>query len=393
VVADLPIAPLADEAPMYERQWSETRNQKPEDLSKLQTLNSKLLETLKQLLSTPDLSSKRWIYEQYDHMVMGDTIVRPGGDAAVVRIHGTQKAIAVSTDCTPRYCFADPVEGGKQAVVETYRNITASGALPLAITNCLNFGNPEKPEIMGQIVGCLDGMAQACIALNYPIVSGNASLYNETNGQAILPTPAIGGVGVLKDVSKHTTIAFKNDGDVIAVIGETKGHLGQSLYLREILGQEAGAPPPVNLADEKKHGDFIRGLIDERLLTACHDVSDGGLLVAIAEMAMAGNKGADINASAGARSSHEPAKQRPIAEQGGGAGDIQKFWFGEDQARYVITVVGDRWSVLVEKAKAAGVAITQLGTVKGDALILGSENAKVADLTQINEAFLPQYMA
>lgn len=370
VVADLPIAPLADEAPMYERPWIESRASSLVDLSKLQTLNSKLLETLKQLLSTPDLSSKRWIYEQYDHMVMGDTIVRPGGDAAVVRIHGTQKAIAVSTDCTPRYCFADPVEGGKQAVVETYRNITATGALPLAITNCLNFGNPEKPEIMGQIVGCLDGMAQACIALNYPIVSGNASLYNETNGQAILPTPAIGGVGVLKDVSKHTTIAFKNDGDVIAVIGETKGHLGQSLYLREILGQETGAPPPVNLTDEKKNGDFVRGLIDEKLLTACHDVSDGGLLVAVSEMAMAGNKGCEIDAS----------------------GDAA-HWFGEDQARYIITVASGQWSVVSEKAKSAGVTIVQLGTVKGDALVLGKESKKISDLRETNEAFLPKFMA
>lgn len=369
IVADLPIAPLADEAPMYEREWRVTRVESRADFS----LDSKLstLDSLRVLLATPDLSSKRWIYEQYDHMVMGDTIVRPGGDAAVVRIHGTQKAIAISTDCTPRYCFADPVEGGKQAVVETYRNITATGALPLAITNCLNFGNPEKPEIMGQIVGCLDGMAQACIALNYPIVSGNASLYNETNGQAILPTPAIGGVGVLKDVSKHTTIAFKNDGDIIAVIGDTKGHLGQSIYLREILGQEAGAPPPVSLADEKKNGDFVRGLIDEKLLTACHDISDGGLLVTIAEMGMAGNKGCEIDASEG-----NPA-----------------HWFGEDQARYIVTVASSQWSVALEKAKAAGVIITQIGIVKGDSIVLGKESAKVSDLRETNEAFLPKYMA
>ncbi len=393
IVADLPIAPLADEAPMYERPWIESRVSSLVDLSKLQTPNSTLLETLRRLLSTPDLSSKRWIYEQYDHMVMGDTIVRPGGDAAVVRIHGTQKAIAVSTDCTPRYCFADPVEGGKQAVVETYRNITATGALPLAITNCLNFGNPEKPEIMGQIVGCLDGMAQACIALNYPIVSGNASLYNETNGQAILPTPAIGGVGVLKDVSKHTTIAFKNEGDIVAVIGETKGHLGQSLFLREILGQEAGAPPPVNLADEKKNGDFVRGLIDERLLTACHDISDGGLLVAVSEMAMASGKGAELlemSSSALSRGSIDNKKMDAFAKP---EHDSVSYYFGEDQARYVVTVNNGQWSVLVEKAMTVGVTIAQLGTVKGDMLILGKESVKVADLRETNEAFLPKYMA
>ena len=367
VVADLPISPLADEAPMYERPYEIKKQNKPitADASKTQPI-----EALKKLLGTPDLSSKRWIYEQYDHMVMGDTIVRPGGDAAVVRIHNTQKALAIATDCTPRYCFADPVEGGKQAVVETYRNITATGALPLAITNCLNFGNPEKPEIMGQLIGCLQGMGEACRALNYPIVSGNASLYNETNGQAILPTPAIGGVGVLKDVSKHTTVAFKNEGDVIAVIGETKGHLGQSLFLREILGQEAGAPPSVNLADEKKNGDFIRALINARLLTACHDIADGGLLVALAEMAMAGNKGAEIIST----------------------GDAA-HWFGEDQARYVITVSANTFSTITDKAKAAGVSLTQIGAVKGDALVVGKETAKVADLRDTHEAFLPKYMA
>ena len=367
VVAELPIAPFADEAPVYERPYEIKKHNTPisVDVPKLQPL-----DILKKLLGTPDLASKRWIYEQYDHMVMGDTIVRPGGDAAVVRIHGTNKALAISTDCTPRYCFADPVEGGKQAVVETWRNITATGGLPLAITNCLNFGNPEKPEIMGQLVGALQGVSEACIALNYPVVSGNVSLYNETNGQAISPTPAIGGVGVLKDVSKHTTVAFKQESDVIVVVGETKGHLGQSIFLRDILGKEEGAAPAVELAVEKKNGDFVRGLIEASLLTACHDVADGGLLVAVSEMAIAGNWGAEISAE----------------------GDAA-FWFGEDQARYVITVKTDKWNMISETAKATGITVAKIGVVKGDALVLGDEKAKVADLRQANEAFLPKYMS
>ena len=367
VVAELPIAPFADEAPMYDRPYEIKKHNTPitVDASKVEPLDA-----LKKLLGTPDLASKRWIYEQYDHMVMGDTIVRPGGDAAVVRIHNTNKALAISTDCTPRYCFADPVEGGKQAVVETWRNITATGGLPLAITNCLNFGNPEKPEIMGQLVGALQGVSEACIVLNYPVVSGNVSLYNETNGQAISPTPAIGGVGLLKDVSKHTTVALKQESDVVVVIGETKGHLGQSILLREIFGKEEGAAPTVDLAAEKKNGDFVRGLIEAGLVTACHDISDGGLLVAIAEMGIAGGLGAEISAE-------------------GDAG----FWFGEDQARYVITVKSDKWTMLSETAKAVSVPLTKLGVVKGDALVLGGKQVKIADLRNAHEAFLPQYMA
>jgi phosphoribosylformylglycinamidine synthase len=369
VVADLPIAPLSDEAPMYDRPHVPTAKREALDNAKLNLARNTLAD-LKTLLATPDLCSKRWIYQQYDHMVMGDTIVRPGGDAAVVRVHDTNKGLAMTADCTPRYCYADPVEGGKQAVVETWRNITATGGLPLAITNCLNFGNPEKPEIMGQIVGCLAGMSEACKALDYPIVSGNASLYNETNGNAILPTPAIGGVGLIKDLSKHTTIAFKQEGDVIAVIGETKGHLGQSIFLRELLKKEEGTPPVVNLAVEKKNGDFVRGLIEAGLINACHDVADGGLLVAVSEMAIASDLGAEIAAE-------------------GDAG----YWFGEDQARYVITVKNANWQRLDEMAKAVGVPLAKLGTVKGDALVLGSEKAKVADLRKAHEDFLPNYMA
>lgn len=358
VVADMPIDPLSDEAPIYDRPHIPTKKREPFDNASID-LKRDILADLKTLLATPDLCSKRWIYEQYDHMVMGDTVVRPGGDASVVRVHGTNKALAMTSDCTPRYCFADPVEGGKQAVVETYRNITATGGLPLAITNCLNFGNPEKPDIMGQIVGCLDGMSQACKALDYPIVSGNASLYNETNGKGILPTPSIGGVGVIKDVTKHTTIAFKNEGDDIYLIGETKGHLGQSIYLREIFKKEEGTPPTVDLALEKKTGDYVRKLIDDKKITACHDLSDGGLIVAIAEMAMASGKGAELSAT----------------------GDAA-FWYGEDQARYIVTA-------------PAGTKIdgTKIGVVKSDAIKLDGKSVAVSALREAHESFLPKYMA
>ena len=270
--------------------------------------------------AAPDLCSKRWVWEQYDHVILGNTVQRPGGDAAVVRVEDGPKGLALTTDVTPRYCEADPFEGGKQAVAECWRNLTAVGARPLAITDNLNFGNPERPEIMGQFVGCVRGIAEACKALDFPVVSGNVSLYNETNGKAILPTPSIGGVGLLDDFTKSATLAFKRAGEAILLIGETTGWLGQSMYLREICGREEGAPPPVDLAAEKReNGDFVRALIGDGAVSAVHDVSDGGLLVAVAEMAMASGIGAD----AGRAPSELPA---------------HAFWFGEDQARYLVTV-------------------------------------------------------
>ncbi|AFK54098.1 Phosphoribosylformylglycinamidine (FGAM) synthase, synthetase domain protein [Tistrella mobilis KA081020-065] len=245
VAGDLPIKPLANGSPEYDRPWTPTPQRRPIVLPRGRDDLDAVLPTLEKLMGSPDLASRRWIWEQYDHMVMGDTVGRPGGDAAVVRIHGTQKAVAITTDVTPRYCYADPYQGGRQAIAETWRNLTATGAKPLAITDCLNFGNPEKPEIMGQLVGCIQGMAEACRALNFPVVSGNVSLYNETQGTGILPTPAIGGVGLIADVSRRADIAFKGRDHAIIVIGETRGHMGQSLYLREILGREDGETPPV----------------------------------------------------------------------------------------------------------------------------------------------------
>ena len=285
-------------------------------------------------MATPDLCSRRWVWEQYDHIIMGNTMQRPGGDAAVVRIDmHRHKALALTCDVTPRYCFADPFEGGKQAVAEAWRNITAAGGKPLAITDNLNFGSPEDPSIMGEFVGCVEGIAEACRSLNFPVVSGNVSLYNENRvtGDAILPTPAIGGVGLLDDRRKSATIAFKNEGDEIIIIGETQGWLGQSIYLREIIGEENGAPPPVDLETEKRNGDFVRALITKQRVTACHDCSDGGLLVTLGEMALAGDTGAKLDA--------------------GGHSHPHAFWYGEDQARYVITAASKEAQKILDEAR------------------------------------------
>ena len=369
-VADMPVGPLVTEAPLYERPWAPAAV-----LPELAAKNVEAREpiaALKQLIACPDLASKRWIWEQYDHLVMGHTVQRPGGDAAVVRIPGRNKALALATDCTPRYCAADPKRGGAQAVAENWRNLTAVGALPLAITDNMNFGNPERPEIMGQFAQSIEGMREACLALDYPVVSGNVSLYNETNGSGILPTPAIGGVGLIEDAAKSVSLAFKHEGEIVVVVGDTKGWLGQSLYLREILGREEGAPPPVDLKAERRHGDFVRALIRAGAVSACHDVSDGGLLVALAEMAMAGGIGATLSAP-----QDQPA---------------QAFWFGEDQARYVLT--SRSADALLQAAQTANVPARVVGKTGGAALTLAGGNAiSVAELKRLNEAWLPAYMA
>jgi len=370
-VADLPIAPLSQQAPVYERPYIPTPLPKDIYYNELQP-PKQIATVLKALLASPDLASKRWIYEQYDRQVMNDSIGIQGGDAALVRIHSTSKAIAVTCDCTPRYCFASPIEGGKQAVAETWRNICATGATPLAITNCLNFGNPEKPEIMGQIVGCLEGMSEACRTLNYPIISGNVSLYNETNGKAILPTPAIGGVGLLQDVRQAMSIGFKQADDLILLIGKTQGHLGQSLYLREIEHREEGMAPPVDLAIEKKHGEWVRALIAEKRITACHDISDGGLAVALAEMAMQHRIGATIT--------FEPSCP------------LFAYLFGEDQGRYLITVPPAALETVKTLAEHASVPLSVLGKTGGDVLTLGNEHISLSALISAHENTLPDYL-
>lgn len=373
-VADLPIKELGDEAPVYQRPFVQTP--KPPLVNSKDIKHPlKVSEALEQLIASPDLCAKRWVWEQYDHVILGNTFQRPGGDAAVLRVNEGPKGLALTTDATPRYCEADPFEGGKQAVAEAWRNLTAVGARPLAVTDNLNFGSPERPEIMGQFVGCVRGIAQACKALDFPVVSGNVSLYNETNGRAILPTPTIGGVGVLDDFAKSASLAFKAPEEIILLIGETQGWLGQSLYLRDVCGREEGAPPPVDLAAERRNGDLVRALIAEGIATATHDVSDGGLMVALAEMAMASGIGARLYAA-------------PIMIQ------EHAFWFGEDQARYVVTVRPADAESTIARAKAAGVPVRRIGSTAGNALTLpGEAPILVKHLSDRFEGWLPAYMA
>ncbi|MCZ6845300.1 MAG: phosphoribosylformylglycinamidine synthase subunit PurL, partial [Alphaproteobacteria bacterium] len=373
--ANIPVAPLVAAAPEYDRPWTPAPPCAVVNADEVPAADD-LGDALISLVGSPELCSRRWIWEQYDHMVMGDTVVRPGGDAALVRVHGTGKGLAMATDCTPRYVEANPIEGGRQAVAEAWRNVTAVGATPLAVTNNLNFGNPERPEIMGQLVGAVQGIGEACTALDCPVVSGNVSLYNETNGKAILPTPVIGCVGVMSDVAKAVTPDFKAAGDSIFVIGETLGWLGCSLYQRDITGDTTGAPPPVDLASERKNGDLVRHLIADGVLTACHDVSDGGLAVALAEMAMASEIGADIGAKI------DVSTDIPT----------HSWLFGEDQGRYVITTAAPE--AVVDAAASAGVAAQAIGETTVSTLTLpGVRPISVAEIRATHERWLPDYMA
>ena len=372
VAADIPLAPLADEAPEYERPWVPTPA--PEPLDGVPDRADIAADLLK-LMGSPDLASRRWVWEQYDHMVGADTVQRPGGDAAVVRVHGNHKALAISTDVTPRYCVADPVEGGKQAIAECYRNLSAVGATPLAVTDCMNFGNPQRPEIMGQFVGCIEGMAEACSALDFPVVSGNVSLYNETKNDdgtsnAILPTPAIGGIGLLNDWRRSATIAFKGENQPVYVIGKPgAGHLGQSLWLREIHRREEGPPPPVDLQAERAAGDVVRRLIGEGIITACHDVSDGGLLVALAEMALPHRIGVRLDF---------------------GGADAAPALFGEDQGRYLVTASDH--GRLEQACVEAGAALHMIGRTGGASVSGPHWSVSLADLRHAHEAFFPRLM-
>jgi phosphoribosylformylglycinamidine synthase len=366
VEADIPLAPLSDSAPLYRRPITEPP--KPAPLGPVDDpigLEAALLK----LIACPDLASRRWIFDQYDSTVGGQTVKRPAqADAAIVRLEGTNRALAMTTDCTPRYCAADPETGGAQAVAEAWRNITATGATPLAVTDNMNFGNPEKPEIMGQFAAAIAGMAAACTALDFPVVSGNVSLYNETEGRPILPTPAIGAIGVIENAALATGIALKPGLDLV-LIGETQGQLGQSLWLREILLREDGAPPTVDLTAERKNGDFVRAQILSGNVSACHDISDGGLLIAIAEMALAGNTGATLT---------------PL--------ESHAFWFGEDQARYVLAV--SNAPALLAAAATAGIPAQPIGHTGGNSLTLAGSIAIFLDmLRDANESFFPAWFA
>ena len=352
VKADIPLSKLSSSAPEYDRPWVPTPAAAPlGDVPKIGAIAG-----LRALIGSPSYAHKAWVYEQYDAQVGADTVVAPGAGAGVVRVHGTGKALAFTSDVTPRYVKANPVQGGRQAVAEAYRNLIAVGAKPLATTDNLNFGNPEKPEIMGQFVGALQGIGEACIALDMPIVSGNVSLYNETDGSGILPTPTIGAVGILASLDE--LIAGRPvTGDLAVVLGETRGHLGQSALLAEAFGIEAGDAPPVDLVAERKAGEFV--LANRKAFRACADLSDGGLALAAFEMAEVAGLGLALD-----------------------AGDTPTL-FGEDQARYLVAVAPTGLTALIAAAKAAGVALTVAGQFGGDQVRFGADGAALADLSAL----------
>jgi phosphoribosylformylglycinamidine synthase len=370
VMADIPLDPLAEQAPLYNRPFTETVP--PAPVLIMMPQDGGVIEALTQMIACPDLCSRAWIWNQYDSTIGGQTIKRPGAaDAAIVRIDGHKLALALTTDCTPRYCAADPHMGGMQGVAEAWRNITATGATPLAITDNMNFGNPEKPEIMGQFAGAVRGMSAACIALDFPVVSGNVSLYNETQGKSILPTPAIGGLGVISDAALAVGLALSPELELV-VVGKTTGWLGQSIYLREIAGRQDGPPPPVDLAVERANGDFVRAQILAGNVAACHDCSDGGLLVAVAEMALAGGVGVHLARIAPGVASHA-------------------FWFGEDQGRYVVAVE-DAASFMLA-ADEAGIPTTRIGSATGDQITLADgSHVTLQVLRAAHERFFPAWM-
>ncbi len=327
-------------------------------------MSEKILSSLELLLQSPMLASKKWICQQYDSHVMNDTI-QTGGDAAIVRVHGTKKALAISTDCTPRYVEADPFEGAKQAVAETYRNISAVGGKPLAITNCLNFGNPQKPEIMGQIVRSIQGITEACKVLDYPVVSGNVSLYNETDGSAIQPTPAIGGVGLLLDLDKRCDVKFKNIGDLLSVVCNVGGHLNCSLFEKEIMKVEVQKnPPKVDLIEERRNSEFIRDLIQRGFVNACHDISDGGLMVALFEMSSV-KIGCDLEADF-------------FADEGRS--------FGEDQSCYVVALAPEFLDDFLKLAEKGEICVKKIGKVAKDKISISAAERSVEDLIRLNQA-------
>lgn len=360
--ADLPLSKLSSEAPEYDRPWVETPAAEP--LAEVPQIDP--IDGLRALISSPNYAAKQWVYEQYDTMVMADTARTPGLGAGIVRVHESGKLLAFTSDVTPRYVRANPVEGGKQAVAEAYRNLTAVGATPLASTDNLNFGNPEKPEIMGQFVGAIQGIGAACAALDMPIVSGNVSLYNETDGQGILPTPTIGAVGLIanEDDIIGTTV---REGHVALLVGETTGHLGQSALLAEVFNREDGDAPSVDLDAEKRNGDFIRA--NRALVTACTDLSDGGLALAAFELAEGSGVGVLLDS------------------------DATETLFGEDQGRYLVACNFDQAEALMIEAGRAGVQISSVGRFSGENVRFGGSEAPLAELSALYRGSFEQIFA
>jgi phosphoribosylformylglycinamidine synthase len=372
-VAEVPIAPVAGNAPAYERPTAPAPPPVPvtSDIVRPPVSHTAALE---RLVAAPDLASRRWIYEQYDSTIMADTLAGPGGDAAVVRLFGTPAALALTVDCTPRWVAADAERGAALVVAEAWRNLTAVGAKPLAITDCMNFGNPERPVVMGQFARAVDGMATACRRLDFPVVSGNVSLYNETAGRAIQPTPTVGGLGLLADAERRASIAYDAADLPLVQLGECFGWLGASLYLREVCGSEDGAPPPLDLAQERRNGDFVRAEIGRGRIRACHDVGDGGLLIALTEMALASGIGLEARGPRGA-----------IAEAG--------WWFGEEPSRYVVAVAKADLAGFLADAERAGVLARVVARTGGADLVVGRHGRMpLARLRALYEGWLPAYM-
>ena len=373
-VAEIPIDYLAENAPMYDRKWKKTKlPQKinyPKDIFK----SLKLESTLTKILSNPNVCDKKWIWEQYDHTVMGDTIQKPGGDAGVVRVHGTEKAVAACVDSSATYCFAHPLTGGKQVVCESWRNLISVGASPIAITNCLNFGNPEKEKNMGEFVECVAGISEAAKYLNFPVVSGNVSFYNETKDKGIKPTPSIGGIGLLNNYKNMMTMNLKSEGNILLVIGKTEGHLDQSIFSRIVLLEKKGPPPEVNLFNEKNNGETVLKLSNENLIVSCHDISVGGILTALSKMCIKGNKGAKINS------------QLKLLNK-------FNYFFAEDQGRYIIEIQKESLDKVKKILGENSVYFDELGVVAKDNLEFKDDlNISIKDLGKKYKSWLENYM-
>ena len=373
-VAEIPIDYLAENAPMYDRKWKKSKLPQKIDYPKDLFKSLKLESCLTKIISNPNICDKQWIWEQYDHTVMGDTIQKPGGDAGVVRVHGTNKAVAASVDSSAVYCYAHPLTGGKQVVCESWRNLISVGSQPVAITNCLNFGNPEKEKNMGEFVECVNGISEAAKFLNFPVVSGNVSFYNETKDKGIKPTPSIGGVGILNDYKNMLTMDLKKEGNLILVIGKTEGHLDQSIFSRIILLEKKGPPPEVNLFNEKNNGETILKLLDKKLIISCHDISVGGIIIALSKMCIKGNKGVKINS------------QIKLLNK-------FNYFFAEDQGRYIIEIENNNLAMVKKVLEENSVHFDELGVVDGNKLTFKDElNISIQDLNKKYKSWLKNYM-
>jgi len=374
-VADIPVNTLVENSPMYDRKWKKAKLPKKIKIEKEKFKNLKVVNVLHKILSNPNVCSKEWIWQQYDHTVMGDTIQKPGGDAGVVRVHGTNKAIAASVDSSAVYCWAHPLSGGKQIVCESWRNLISVGAKPIAITNCLNFGSPENQENMGEFVECVQGLGEASLYLDFPVVSGNVSFYNQTKDIGIKPTPAIGGVGLIKDYKNMVTMDLKEADNTLLVIGKTEGHLDQSLFARDILNEKNGPPPEINLFNEKNNGETILKLIDKKLIKAAHDVSLGGIITALSKMCIKGKKGATLK------------KPNYLINQ-------FEYLFGEDQGRYIVEIDKRDLKDVIKILSENSVHFDEIGTVTDDNLIIDDKSkVSIDDLIKSHTTWLTNYMS